>query len=776
MILTPDKLTSEIDGRLLLRTMRDKSLADDPRSRAEAVFQVFKNRVVYTVDKSQQADPPYVSMTSLLKYFTDDRNPGNADGSFSVVCYFNQFHAIAKADDMRFHNDPAGCEVLELPWWFFLRKTAESGMGVCLNPSSLGRELIIPPDVVKLASRMAAEYCQTGGSPLRTDPWPDQEIPLDFASAVAAYGLLEDRWHDDITALRPPTARKLAAYWDQKKDSADNKRRLPSPGGEKSLDYAYYLHHVVKPTRAAFDDDYDDEEYYDDEDEYDEDDELEEDEDDDNDDDSDEDEDDKEDKDDDEDENEDEDDDKDEEDEGDDDDDDEDEDEEENDDEDKTVARLLNALKNAKTELNALETAKAGRNARGGKHKDEEEDEEDEDDIDEDEEENWEEDEEDEDEEDDAAKVKKSDGGGKWSQREVNILKFIRRHSYQNNEDLYTAYQRQVIKFVHFKKKYHALKKLHGEVAREKRQLERDLTGKSDNFSKVVDEKKKLQESARSYQDQMLIYKQKLDEHINSVGPMEEENERLQDENTALSERNESLEELNQQLREENDYLRMNPTEQSEINELMKVEMEELQAQNEEMRLEKKGRKDRTNTIEALNQTVDKLRRENDSLKSANVTDFYWEYPDTLHDVVEAGKHFYGSKLVFHPRVDKSIDDFSKNVTPRIIQECVKMIKAVGDVLHPMKFRDNEADLQKFTAITGIDFSMGERKTTNRSRALDRERTAYYEGRTITFYPHLKSTISGVKFRIHLSFLESEQKIIICHIGGHLTTSYTRKL
>jgi hypothetical protein len=71
---------------------------------------------------------------------------------------------------------------------------------------------------------------------------------------------------------------------------------------------------------------------------------------------------------------------------------------------------------------------------------------------------------------------------------------------------------------------------------------------------------------------------------------------------------------------------------------------------------------------------------------------------------------------------------------------------------------------------------MTERRATKRERELEALRTCDYNGKKILFFPHLKSSVQGIEFRIHFQFLDEEKKILICHLGGHLPTSYTRRM
>jgi hypothetical protein len=156
-----------------------------------------------------------------------------------------------------------------------------------------------------------------------------------------------------------------------------------------------------------------------------------------------------------------------------------------------------------------------------------------------------------------------------------------------------------------------------------------------------------------------------------------------------------------------------------------------------------------------------------------------WIVPETLSDVVDAGKRYYSHKLVFHERINLSINSFAQTdnlLKSRLVQEAVRFVKALAEKLHPMKFEENNLDQAAFLNATGIPFTMTERRGTKRDQVLEDARTCFYKGEKITFYPHLKSKIQGKEFRVHFQFIESERKILICHMGQHLPTAGTMRL
>ena len=120
--------------------------------------------------------------------------------------------------------------------------------------------------------------------------------------------------------------------------------------------------------------------------------------------------------------------------------------------------------------------------------------------------------------------------------------------------------------------------------------------------------------------------------------------------------------------------------------------------------------------------------------------------------------------------------EFSLSQDLRAAAEAVKMLKALAECLHPLKFELDCFSEERFQNETGIALSMTESRASKRDKAIEETRVCYYQGRQITFYPHLKKSVQGVSMRLHFQFLEHERKIIICHLGGHLPNAKTRYL
>lgn len=153
-----------------------------------------------------------------------------------------------------------------------------------------------------------------------------------------------------------------------------------------------------------------------------------------------------------------------------------------------------------------------------------------------------------------------------------------------------------------------------------------------------------------------------------------------------------------------------------------------------------------------------------------------WLYPESVGAACEAAQARYGARLVFHERVAQSVSEFSLNNDLRAVSEAVKMFKALAECLHPMRFERDNFSEEQFRNETGIPLSMTESKATKRDRAIEDTRTCFYNGRKITFYPHLKRSIQGIQMRLHFQFLTDERKIIICHVGNHLPNAKTKYL
>jgi hypothetical protein len=174
-------------------------------------------------------------------------------------------------------------------------------------------------------------------------------------------------------------------------------------------------------------------------------------------------------------------------------------------------------------------------------------------------------------------------------------------------------------------------------------------------------------------------------------------------------------------------------------------------------------------------QNRDRLIRElRDNLSA--VLDF--SSPSTVLEACEDAARRYGSRLVIHPRVLEAVDAWPHNRNSKCVSQALTMFKALALVLYPMKYEsaDGRINPGQFEDLTGCPLAMTEGKLTKRDKSFEEIRTCEYEGRKITFYPHLKATIQKIQMRLYFNFLEDRQKIIVCHVGEHLANSQSRNL
>ncbi len=182
---------------------------------------------------------------------------------------------------------------------------------------------------------------------------------------------------------------------------------------------------------------------------------------------------------------------------------------------------------------------------------------------------------------------------------------------------------------------------------------------------------------------------------------------------------------------------------------------------------------------ESLNQLTQELLLKNKriaELRAELEAAGEWFYPETVAEACEAAQARYGARLVFHERVAQTVAEFSLKDDLKATAEAVRMFKALAECLHPMKFERDGFSEEQFRNETGLVLSMTESRASKRDKAIEDTRVCYYQGRKITFYPHLKKTVQGIQMRLHFQFLTDEKKILICHLGEHLPNAKTKYL
>jgi hypothetical protein len=352
-----------------------------------------------------------------------------------------------------------------------------------------------------------------------------------------------------------------------------------------------------------------------------------------------------------------------------------------------------------------------------------------------------------------------------------NNKKFIHIKTFN---DLKHKYIKKSIQWSVFKSKLYKLRMKYRKLEQSIQHLENQNQGLQERFKSAVAERKQHQEARQKTQDQLTETNLKKNELEAKLPTLQE----------ALREKDVELEILNEKNREISNSLKKTQTMLEDLsrspdevileNVELKQKYDESQNKLHELQALLSGK---TIALNEANQSLQDSFREISILKNDLANAGEWIIPESLYDVVKAGKKYYSSKLVFHERIPSTIQAFTAGESDkknRIVQEAVKMIKALADEMYNLKFVENNLSEQGFTDLTGIQFAMTERKITTRNKFFERMRTCKYMGQIIMFFPHLKSSIQGTEFRIHFQFLENEKKILICHIGGHIPTAGTR--
>ncbi|MDR0355706.1 MAG: hypothetical protein LBJ64_08220, partial [Deltaproteobacteria bacterium] len=354
-----------------------------------------------------------------------------------------------------------------------------------------------------------------------------------------------------------------------------------------------------------------------------------------------------------------------------------------------------------------------------------------------------------------------------------DIVKFLQHNRIFNPTNLIDKHKELLVKTDRYKSAKHKLKrKLHN---KDKliNHLEDEIAGQKETFKNLVAEKKQLVDDCQNYMVNEIALQKKATVALSEVEPLrrkvDEQESVIEDLNARLEKTSKELERF-KKLIQENDNFDENSLAYRETAEnfaaLENEFMEQAQIDAQ--------------TISALQHQLHEAKRVNFELSKTLSSSTYWEYPENLFDVVEAAKNLFSHRLVFHERVKQTIAKFSEGESekkPRFIQEAIKLLKSLAGPMYNMKFDPNESfSEENFLTRTGIQFAMTEKKGTKRDTAFDGFRTTTWNGKKIQFYPHLKSSVQGVEFRIYFQFLEDERKILICHVGEHLPTPATRKM
>lgn len=204
----------------------------------------------------------------------------------------------------------------------------------------------------------------------------------------------------------------------------------------------------------------------------------------------------------------------------------------------------------------------------------------------------------------------------------------------------------------------------------------------------------------------------------------------------------------------------------SDAEELLKLYEEENQTLTE---------KNRTNSWK-LTDYKNRLDENSMLRKQLEATSKKFSLPENINSCLCLAEEFYSSRIVVHDNAKKSAKDFAKKAENDIIRECWEILSAIAFDLYDLKFVEQNTNLRDvFSQKTGISFSMTESSTTKKEAAIVKTRKLMYHGKVVEFFPHFRCRADS-NFRIHIAFLDDEQKILICHCGEHLTNAMTRHL
>lgn len=148
--------------------------------------------------------------------------------------------------------------------------------------------------------------------------------------------------------------------------------------------------------------------------------------------------------------------------------------------------------------------------------------------------------------------------------------------------------------------------------------------------------------------------------------------------------------------------------------------------------------------------------------------------PKTLGETVDAIEPYISERVVILPQAKEAAYNYQQ--CP-LIDDCWKMLLALHNILHPLKFEEKALDEKTFLDRTGISYAKTEGKQTKNDAKLSALRRFDFKGETLEMWQHLKVGNKGDKIlRIHFAFHEPSQRIIVGHIGPHMDNASTRNL
>ena len=236
--------------------------------------------------------------------------------------------------------------------------------------------------------------------------------------------------------------------------------------------------------------------------------------------------------------------------------------------------------------------------------------------------------------------------------------------------------------------------------------------------------------------------------------------EKLRKEGASTEELVQLLDENNKELEARVKSLEEDVEFWEEANAELQEELEEKQSFTDHLQRE----------LNRIKQENRELRRRTDALAS------FATLPQTLPEVVERIAALHADRIVFTERALKSSENYSEF---RDIERAWELLWSIPTILHSLYFdpSNQNVDIEReYEARTTFDFARTESRSTKRDSKAMAERLDEYKGKTIDITPHVGfGNREPDLLRVHFYVDRDEEKIIIGHCGGHLTTAGTRR-
>lgn len=221
--------------------------------------------------------------------------------------------------------------------------------------------------------------------------------------------------------------------------------------------------------------------------------------------------------------------------------------------------------------------------------------------------------------------------------------------------------------------------------------------------------------------------------------------------------------ELQEQLQEQDELIRI----ANEIDNDQRAQIDKLQAQIDEQKQENWKLVNKVESIEHIYKTAQ------DQLDSLNAVRNIAALPQSPIDIGQYFRTVFQDRLDFTERGLKSLKNCSTKTG--ILWECFYLMATYL----PDLYREGTADIEAaYKEKTSWDLKRGEGKMTRKDKDLMTLRDDTYQGHEIKIEPHVANgnKESDPDFvRVYFAYDDVSQKIIIGHVGKHLDNYSTRK-